>query len=81
MTGWSQAVSAGPTKDLGTPSETVTGNRGLQIEEGLIFAQDSPGQWQLVPVLPGDLRHLEVVPGFLIGEAEDHSCRTRAPCA
>ncbi|HZK89231.1 MAG TPA: aminomethyl-transferring glycine dehydrogenase subunit GcvPB [Stellaceae bacterium] len=38
MTGWSQA--------LGAPAEeapTLTGNRGLQIEEPLIFEQDSPG--------------------------------------
>jgi glycine dehydrogenase subunit 2 len=41
MTGWSQALSAHPTAY--TPSETISGNRGLQIEEKLIFEQDSPG--------------------------------------
>ena len=44
MTGWSQAVSARPGEDPAAPLETVTGNRGLQIEEGLIFEQDSPGR-------------------------------------
>jgi glycine cleavage system P protein (glycine dehydrogenase) subunit 2 len=43
MTGWSQALSARHAEDP-TPAETVTGNRGLQIEEGLIFEQDSPGR-------------------------------------
>jgi glycine dehydrogenase subunit 2 len=42
MTGWSQALSAAPAA---TPREirTITGNRGLQIEEKLLFEQDSPG--------------------------------------
>src|SRR3984893_18618256 len=43
MSGWSAAVSARPAGDLATPVETLTGNRGLQIEEKLIFEQDSPG--------------------------------------
>jgi glycine cleavage system P protein (glycine dehydrogenase) subunit 2 len=43
MGGWSAAVSARPAADFATPVETVTGNRGLQIEEQLIFEQDSPG--------------------------------------
>src|SRR3984957_2848971 len=41
MTGWSQALSAHPEAAAETP--TFTGNRGLQIEEKLIFEQDSPG--------------------------------------
>jgi glycine dehydrogenase subunit 2 len=40
---WSRAASARPTEDVATRVETVTGNRGLQIEERLIFEQDSPG--------------------------------------
>jgi glycine cleavage system P protein (glycine dehydrogenase) subunit 2 len=43
MSGWSAAVSARPATDSATPVETLTGNRGLQIEEKLIFEQDSPG--------------------------------------
>ena len=43
MSGWSAAVSARPATDLATPVETLTGNRGLQIEVKLIFEQDSPG--------------------------------------
>ena len=41
MTGWSQALSHHP----GVPAkgETLTGNRGLQLEEPLLFEQDSPG--------------------------------------
>jgi glycine dehydrogenase subunit 2 len=43
VSGWSQAASAHPTVG---PSEveTFTGNRGLQIEEGLIFEQGLPGR-------------------------------------
>jgi glycine dehydrogenase subunit 2 len=41
MTGWSQALSAPPTPS--GEHATLTGNRGLQIEEKLIFEQDSPG--------------------------------------
>jgi glycine dehydrogenase subunit 2 len=43
MSGWSAAVSARPAADFATPVDTLTGNRGLQIEEKLIFEQDSPG--------------------------------------
>ena len=42
MSGWSPAVSARPANVLLPPIETVTGNRGLQLEEPLIFEQDSP---------------------------------------
>jgi glycine dehydrogenase subunit 2 len=42
VSGWSAAVSARPVADSATPAETLTGNRGLQIEEKLIFEQDSP---------------------------------------
>ena len=43
MSDWSRAVSNHPAEDLATPVNTITGNRGLQIEEKLIFEQDSPG--------------------------------------
>src|SRR6202046_2658455 len=41
MTGWSQALGAhaAPTDE----APTLTGNRGPQVEEPLIFEQDSPG--------------------------------------
>jgi glycine dehydrogenase subunit 2 len=44
MNDWSQAVSA-RSSGAGGPAETCTisGNRGLQIEEKLLFEQDSPG--------------------------------------
>jgi glycine dehydrogenase subunit 2 len=41
MTGWSQALSAHPG-GIATV-ETVSGNRALQLEEKLLFEQDSPG--------------------------------------
>jgi glycine cleavage system P protein (glycine dehydrogenase) subunit 2 len=37
---WSRAT--GDRRGDATPGETVTGNRGLQLEEKLIFEQDSP---------------------------------------
>jgi glycine dehydrogenase subunit 2 len=49
MTGWSQALSEAPSKPTGahpgpaTEAATFTGNRGLQLEEKLLFEQDSPG--------------------------------------
>jgi glycine dehydrogenase subunit 2 len=43
MNDWSQALSRHPASD-GDAVTTVTGNRGLQIEEPLIFEQDSPGK-------------------------------------
>ena len=42
MNDWSRAISA-HEPDTSASFETVTGNRGLQIEEALIFEQDSPG--------------------------------------
>src|SRR5215471_18991858 len=42
MSDWSRAVSAHRVGDA-APLETTTGNRGLQLEEELIFEQDSPG--------------------------------------
>jgi glycine dehydrogenase subunit 2 len=42
MTGWSQALSA-HSGSAGGELQTFTGNRGLQLEEPLIFEQDSPG--------------------------------------
>jgi len=48
MTGWSQALSEARTASQhpGTTSETptFTGNRGLQLEEKLLFEQDAPGR-------------------------------------
>jgi glycine dehydrogenase subunit 2 len=41
MTGWSSALSHHPASSAETP--TMTGNRGLQLEEKLLFEQDSPG--------------------------------------
>ena len=43
MSGWSQAVSAHPMAGP-AEGETFAGNRGLQIEEGLIFEQGLPGR-------------------------------------
>ena len=43
MSDWSRAVSARPAEPLASGAETLSGNRGLQIEEALIFEQDSPG--------------------------------------
>ena len=43
MTDWSRAVSKRAAEDLAAVG-TITGNHGLQIEEKLIFEQDSPGR-------------------------------------
>ncbi len=40
----SQGRIARPTAEAGAAAETFTGNRGLQLEEKLIFEQDSPGR-------------------------------------
>jgi len=40
---WSRAVSKRPAEALAAIG-TITGNRGLQIEEKLLFEQDSPGR-------------------------------------
>src|SRR5260370_3525554 len=42
MSEWSQALSA-PMAAGAAPVPTISGNRGLQIEEPLLFEQDSPG--------------------------------------
>jgi glycine dehydrogenase subunit 2 len=42
MSEWSQALST-PAEGGARPAATISGNRGLQIEEGLIFEQDSAG--------------------------------------
>jgi glycine dehydrogenase subunit 2 len=42
MSEWSQALSAPASAGAG-PVQTISGNRGLQIEEPLLFEQDSPG--------------------------------------
>ncbi|MBV9017978.1 MAG: aminomethyl-transferring glycine dehydrogenase subunit GcvPB [Alphaproteobacteria bacterium] len=43
MNEWSQALSSHPMMGDTTAVQTISGNRGLQIEEPLIFEQDSPG--------------------------------------
>ena len=43
MSEWSQALSAPATAEPAGVAETISGNRGLQIEEPLLFEQDSPG--------------------------------------
>jgi glycine cleavage system P protein (glycine dehydrogenase) subunit 2 len=43
MNDWSRALSAREANGSAPLPETVTGNHGLQIEEKLIFEQDSPG--------------------------------------
>ena len=45
MNEWSQALERPPVRRRGRPRcETISGNRGLQIEETLIFEQDAPGR-------------------------------------
>ncbi len=46
MSDWSQAVSAGKgaKPDAASGGATITGNRGLRIEELLLFEQDRPGR-------------------------------------
>ena len=44
MSEWSQALAARPSRDDSGRIETISGNRGLQIEEPLIFEQDEPGR-------------------------------------
>ena len=43
MNEWSQALSRHPSAGDATTVQTISGNRGLQIEEPLLFEQDSPG--------------------------------------
>ena len=43
MNDWSRALSANQAEETAAPMAPATGNRGLQIEEKLIFEQDSPG--------------------------------------
>jgi glycine dehydrogenase subunit 2 len=43
MSEWSQALSAHSAPAGGSIVDTISGNRGLQIEEPLLFEQDSPG--------------------------------------
>src|SRR5271154_6724277 len=42
MSEWSRALSMPAAAEAG-PAATISGNRGLQIEEPLLFEQDSPG--------------------------------------
>jgi glycine dehydrogenase subunit 2 len=49
-------VSSRSVEDHATPVGTATGNRGLQIEEKLIFEQDSPGRCGVDLVDPPPLR-------------------------
>jgi glycine dehydrogenase subunit 2 len=41
---WSQALRVNPAEKSPAPPATFSGNRGLQIEEALIFEQDAPGR-------------------------------------
>ena len=43
MSEWSQALSGHPAAGDTSAVQTISGNRGLQIEEKLLFEQDSPG--------------------------------------
>src|SRR5438067_1780256 len=43
MSEWSQALSGHPEAGASSMIQTISGNRGLQIEEKLIIEQDSPG--------------------------------------
>jgi glycine dehydrogenase subunit 2 len=43
MNEWSQALSGHPVAGESATVQTISGNRGLQIEEKLLFEQDSPG--------------------------------------
>jgi glycine dehydrogenase subunit 2 len=56
VNGWSQAVSNRPAADLPASVETISGNHGLQIEEKLIFEQDSPGSCGVDLVEPAPFR-------------------------
>jgi glycine cleavage system P protein (glycine dehydrogenase) subunit 2 len=62
MSEWSRAVSA-RTAAAADPLPTIGGNRGLQIEENLIFEQDSPGLCGVdlpePPAVPARLNGLE----------------------
>jgi len=53
---WSRAVSNRAAEDVATPAVTASGNRGLQIEEKLIFEQDSPGRCGVDLVEPPSFR-------------------------
>ncbi len=57
MSGWSAAASALPANDLLPSTQTVIGNRGLQLEEPLIFEQDSPGHCGVDLVEPAPFRN------------------------
>jgi hypothetical protein len=44
MSDWSKAISARAAGGEGPATATISGNRGLQIEERLIFEEDMPGR-------------------------------------
>ena len=44
MNDWSRALSRPPSDAASVPTATFSGNRGLEIEEKLIFEQDKPGR-------------------------------------
>jgi glycine dehydrogenase subunit 2 len=61
VSGWSRAVSARSADnpradDVARPEETITGNRGLQIEEKLLFEQNSLGHCGVDLVEPAPFR-------------------------
>ena len=63
MNDWSRAASAHPAAGERGDTRTISGNRGLQIEEKLIFEQDSPGRCGVdlpePPAVPSRLGDLE----------------------
>ena len=60
MNDWSRALSANQAEETAAPMAPATGNRGLQIEEKLIFEQDSPGHCGVDLAEPAPFRsHLD----------------------
>src|SRR5579864_9773398 len=55
MSDWSRALSGHPAIPA-EPALTISGNRGLQIEEPLLFEQDSPGHCGVDLPEPGPFR-------------------------
>jgi glycine dehydrogenase subunit 2 len=59
MSEWSQALSTKSAAGATAPPETIGGNRGLLIEEPLIFEQDAPGRCGVdLPEPPPDANRL-----------------------
>lgn len=77
--GWRPAIEAGDTS--GAPAPTASGDRGLMLEEPLIFELGRPGTCGVdldAPegeVLPGLERHLRAAPAALPGLSEPETVR------